>query len=165
MPARRASRITPELPAGAAAARTAVAWLARRDLPSEELRRRLYAKGFEAETVAAVVDALGRDGTLNDDRYARNYVIYHAGRGQGPLRIAAELRSRGLPEGLIETALANGPDWEALAARVCRTHFGVQPPTGRAEQGRQARFLQYRGFSADHINAATGADPNWTEAL
>jgi regulatory protein len=38
--------------------------------------------------------------------------------------------------------------------------FGKTPPASWKERTRQARFLQYRGFSADHIRAATGADPD-----
>jgi regulatory protein len=31
-------------------------------------------------------------------------------------------------------------------------------PESWPEKARQARFLQYRGFSSDHIRAALGAD-------
>ena len=74
------------------------------------------------------------------------------------MRIAAELRQRGIAPELIEAALASGPDWRALARKVCRAKFGLQPPGSWAERARQARFLQYRGFSSDHIRAATGAE-------
>jgi regulatory protein len=137
----------------------AVALLARRDFASGALRERLAAQGFELSALAGVVAELQREGLLNDERYAHNYVAYHAGRGQGPLRIGAELRREGLPETLIEAALAEGPDWSALARRVRAARFG-EPPSSWPERARQARFLQYRGFSSDHIRAATGADPN-----
>jgi regulatory protein len=75
------------------------------------------------------------------------------------LRIAADLRRRGLAAELIDAALESGPDWKALARKVCRARFGLEPPTSWAQRARQARFLQYRGFSSDHIRAATGADP------
>jgi regulatory protein len=76
------------------------------------------------------------------------------------VRIAADLRRHGLAGELIEAALASGPDWHELAriARIAR--FGPKPPGSWAEKARQARFLQYRGFSSDHIRAATGADPD-----
>jgi regulatory protein len=105
------------------------------------------------------VAELLRDGVLDDGRYAHNYVAWHAGRGQGPLRIAGELRRRGLAADLIESALAAGPDWSALARKVCRAKFGPEPPDTWALRARRARFLQYRGFSSDHIRAATGAEP------
>ena len=138
----------------------ALALLARRDFASHELRERLDAKGFAPAATAVVIADLMRTGLLNDERYAQNYVTYHAGRGQGPVRIAVELRRRGLAAESIDAALAGGPDWIALARKVCRVKFGSQPPANWAQRARHARFLQYRGFSSDHIRAATGADPD-----
>jgi regulatory protein len=144
----------------AAARAAAVALLARRDLPSGELRERLGARGFTPSAIAAALAALAGDGALNDERYAHNYVAYHASRGRGPIRIGADLRSRGLSQELIEAALGGGPDWRAAAAAARARRFGKVAPVSWREKARQARFLQYRGFSADHIRAATGADPD-----
>ena len=141
-----------------AALTAAIALLARRDLCGNELRGKLQAKDFDEDTAAAVVADLASRGIVNDERYAQNYVAYSAGRGQGPLRIAGELRRRGLGAALVDAAVASGPDWTALARRVCRARFGPQSPASWAQKARQARFLQYRGFSSDHIRAATGAD-------
>jgi regulatory protein len=58
---------------------------------------------------------------------------------------------------VIEAALA-GPDWRALAREVRVRKFGTTEPPGWRERARQARFLQYRGFSSDHIGSALGAD-------
>ena len=137
----------------------AISLLARRDFACGELSERLIKQGFEQGMTASVVAELLAQGVLDDGRYAQNYVTYHAGRGQGPVRIAAELRRRGLAAEMIEAALATGPDWRALARKVCHAKFGSQPPGSWAERARQARFLQYRGFSSDHIHAVTGAEP------
>jgi len=137
-----------------------MALLARRDFTVRELCERLIQRGFEEATAAGAMAELVRDGVLDDGRYAQNYVAYHAGRGQGPLRIAAELRRSGLAADLIEAALETGPDWSALARKVCRAKFGPQAPDSWTERARQARFLQYRGFSSDHIRAATDVDPD-----
>lgn len=142
----------------AAARAAAVALLARRDLPSGELRGRLAARGFGTEATAAALAALAAEGALNDERYAHNYVTYHAGRGRGPVRIGADLRARGLSAEVIDAALAEGPDWHAAAAAARARRFGKAAPVDWRATARQARFLQYRGFSADHIRAATGAD-------
>jgi regulatory protein len=167
MASRRAARSAPrpaenaQRAADPAAARAAaVALLARRDLPTGELRERLGARGFEPEATAAALAALRAEGALNDERYAHNYVAYHAGRGRGPIRIGADLRTRGLPQELIEAALESGPDWRAAAAAARARRFGKPAPASWREKARQARFLQYRGFSADHIRAATGAEPD-----
>lgn len=165
MALRRATRSKPdsgenaERAASPAAARSvAVALLARRDLPTAEVRERLAARGFEAAATTEALAALAAEGALDDERFARNYVAYHAGRGHGPIRIGRGLRALGLPAELIETALAAGPDWCALAAAVRARRFGRPAPADYRDKARQARFLQYRGFSADHIRAATGAD-------
>lgn len=156
---RRASGFAKEGAADPAAAHAAaVALLARRDFASAELGERLAAAGFDTQAAAEALAALAAEGALDDGRYARNYVAYHAGRGRGPIRIAADLRARGVAQELIEAALAGGPDWRAAAAAARARRFGRAAPGNWREKARQARFLQYRGFSADHIRAATGAD-------
>jgi regulatory protein len=95
---------------------------------------------------------------LDDARYVERHVASRAERGHGPVRIAADLASLGAPPELIEAAIESGPDWRAMADAVRRRKFGAAAPDSRAEKARQARFLQYRGFSSDHIRAATGAD-------
>jgi regulatory protein len=143
-----------------AARAAAVACLARRDYARGELGAKLRAQGFDEGTAAAVVTDLTREGVLDDERYAHNFVAYHAARGQGPVRIALLLRGLGVAEALIEAALGAGPDWRALARKARTARFGARPPADWPETARQARFLQYRGFSSDHIRAATGADPD-----
>jgi regulatory protein len=162
MPARRPSRTLPLQAASdtQAAKLAAISLLARRDFARKELHEKLTQQGFDEATVESLLGGLAREGILDDGRYAQNYVASRAGRGQGPLRIAAELRRRGLAPEPIDAALESGPDWKALARKVCRAKFGLGPPASWAQRARQARFLQYRGFSSDHIRVATGADPD-----
>ena len=136
----------------------ALGLLARRDWLAGELSHRLQASGCEPQAAAAVIAELIGERLLNDARYVERYVASRAQRGQGPVRIAADLASLGAPRELIQAAVAAGPDWRAAAGAVRRRKFGAAPPDSRAEKARQARFLQYRGFSSDHIRAATGAD-------
>ena len=57
----------------------------------------------------------------------------------------------------VDAALeAAAEDWAAIAREVRRKRFGVSPPGDYRERARQARFLQYRGFSAEQIRAALG---------
>ena len=136
----------------------AVALLAGRDFASGELREKLESKGYDTAVVAEAVAELVEGKILDDVRYAEHYVAYHADRGQGPVRIAADLKSLGLPSELIDAALASGPSWLSIAREVRIRKFGLTIPDTWAEKGRQARFLQYRGFSSDHIRAALGGD-------
>jgi regulatory protein len=136
----------------------AVSLLARRDFASGELVQKLGSQGYDAAVAATVVADLIETRALDDGRYAENYVAYHSGRGHGPVRIGADLRSMGVATDLIQAALATGPDWRELARAIRIRKFGSEPPEEWTEKTRQARFLQYRGFSSDHIRAATGAD-------
>ena len=69
----------------------------RRDHASEELRGKLLGKGYDAAVVAELIDRLRAEKLLDDGRYLENFVAYHAGRGQGPHRVRADLRNLGLP--------------------------------------------------------------------
>jgi regulatory protein len=135
----------------------ALALLARRDFASAELKEKLRSQGYPLETVAEAIAALTQERLLDDGGYAARQVESRAGRGQGPLKIGEHLRSLGLSPELIEAALA-GTDWVALAKEARRRRFGPERPRTRADLARQARFLQYRGFSSDHIRSAIGAE-------
>jgi regulatory protein len=138
--------------------RAALVQLSRRDFATPELAGKLTGQGYAAEPVAEVVASLAEERMLDDARYAANYVAWHAGRGQGPLRIRQDLLSAGLPPELVAQALASGPDFAALCREARARRFGSELPSDWKERARQARFLQYRGFSSDHIRSAFGPD-------
>jgi len=138
--------------------KAALALLARRDFSSLELKKRLESRGFDADVASATIAELQRRRLLNDSRFAESYVAAHVRRGHGPVRIAADLKALGLPAETINAALDSGPDWPALARQARARRFGPRVPATWAERARQARFLQYRGFSSDHIRAALGPD-------
>jgi regulatory protein len=151
--------IRPEAAADPEAIRAAaLTLLARRDWITGELSATLESSGCDPQATARVIADLVEARLLNDARYAERYVATRAERGQGPVRIAAELAALGASRELIDAAIESGPDWCAVAGAVRRRKFGPAAPDSWAEKARQARFLQYRGFSADHIRAATGAD-------
>jgi regulatory protein len=145
----------------AVAERYAYLLLARRDHAAAELAARLVDKGHAPAVVASLVASLLERGYLNDERFAAHFVRAHGARGRGPLRIRRELEEFGLPSALVAEALAAGPDWEEAARALRRRRFGAEVPALWAEKARQMRFLQYRGFSPDHIRSALGApDPD-----
>ena len=135
----------------------ALALLAGRDFGRAELFRRLERRGYPAAVVGAVVDGLVAERLLSETRFVEQFIVQHAGRGHGPVRIRAELRERGVTAEEIEAGLeAAAQDWAAVARDVRRRRFGVSPPGDYAERARQARFLQYRGFSPEQVRAALG---------
>ena len=135
----------------------AAALLARRDYATAELRQKLIDTGYAEDAVVSVVAGLAEQRIINDPRFAERYVAFHAARGHGPARIRRDLR-RWLDAELIDQALLEGPDWGERASEVRRAKFGASVPKDWKEKGRQARFLQYRGFSNDHIRLALAGD-------
>jgi len=135
----------------------ALALLTGRDFGRAELTRRLERRGYPARVVAVVVEQLVAERLLSETRFVEQFIRQHAGRGHGPARIRAELRERGVPDAEVAAGLeAAGEDWVARAREVRRRRFGVSLPGDYAERARQARFLQYRGFSHEQIRAALG---------
>jgi regulatory protein len=139
-----------------AARSAALAMLARRDYCVAELTARLRERGYAEMAVDQAVEGLIDERMLNDARYVEHYVHAHSQRGQGPRRIRLDLAEAGVESALIEAALTDGPDWPTLARDTRRRRFGEEAPSDWAERARQARFLQYRGFSNDHIRSALG---------
>lgn len=134
--------------------RTAMDLLARREHSLVELRKKLLARGFDASVVNRSLRKLEVDGLVSDARFAESFARSRVARGQGPVRIRLALRERGVAEDDIEDQLtACDADWKALARTVRRKRFGEAPDDFRARL-RQARFLQYRGFTSDQIDAA-----------
>jgi len=151
----------PDSPATEADARTvrtaALALLAGREFGRLELARRLARRGYPRAVVEATIDGLADEGWLSEARFVEQFIRQHVGRGQGPVRIRAELRERGVGDDQIGAALeACGVDWGVLALQTRRRRFGATPPGDHRERARQARFLQYRGFSAEQVRAALG---------
>ena len=142
---------------------SAVALLARRDYSSGELTARLREQGYAASAVHSVVSDLLEQRFIDDARYAANRATYQAGRGQGPLRIRRDLANLEIDPELIQAAL-DTHDWSRQAREVRARRFGPEVPAEWREKARQARFLQYRGFSADHIRSALGASDFETDS-
>lgn len=154
---RRFSRRDPEAADEAACKRTAVELLARREHSRLELERKLAARGFPDGVIAPVLDALEQSGVLAATRFTESFIRSRVAKGQGPVRIRAELAERGVADG-AELLRGGDVDWLATARAVRLKRFGAAPPRDYRERAKQARFLQYRGFTADQVRAALELD-------
>lgn len=124
----------------------AIAYLAKRDHTRHELAGKLARAGYEADEIDALLAELSGRGWLSDQRFAENFVNLKQAR-YGSLRLAHELRQRGVAEEEIQRLLGRVGDTELDRAReVWRKKFGA-PPANASERARQIRFLQSRGFS------------------
>lgn len=140
---------------GRSARHTALDLLSRREHSRAELRTKLGERGHADADITATLDRLVTEGLQSDARFAEQFVTSRCGRGQGPLRIRAELVQRGVEGALVEAALSlDEADWQALAAQARVRKFGAALPRDMREQARQACFLAQRGFSTAQIRAA-----------
>ena len=129
--------------------------LARREHSRAELARKLETAGFAREDIALLLDAFEAKNWLSDQRFAVSYVADHHARA-GSVKLAYDLRQRGVPSSTIEVVLNDSRDSELGRARaVWQKKFGA-PPTNAAEKGKQIRFMQSRGFTPEVIRRAIG---------
>ena len=137
----------------------AMDFLARREYGLAELTKKLADKGYKRSVVEDELARLNDEGLQSDSRFAEAFVQSRINQGKGPVRIRADLAGRGVRDGKIDGALEAAPcDWFELAAGERRKKFGSAAPADFKEKARQMRFLQYRGFEQDHIQAAVGPD-------
>jgi regulatory protein len=126
--------------------------LARREHSERELGRKLATKGYDEDVIADTVEGLVADGLLSNARFVESFVHSRYQRGQGPLKIRAELRERGIDDAVIDTCLDEyAGEWRELAGEVREKRFGSSLPGDFRERSRQMRFLQQRGFDAEQI--------------
>jgi regulatory protein len=158
---RRRARVDEHRAADPSAVRAgALALLGRREYASAELAAALGRKGYASAIVSEVVAELVGERLLDDARYAEGLVRQLVHRGQGPSRIRQELTQAGIPADRIAAVLDGEVDWHALAREVRSRKFGAAVPRGWPERAKQMRFLQYRGFSNDHIGSCLGDSPD-----
>lgn len=122
-----------------------------------EIARKLRAKGHSAEVVDAVVTRLVALELISDVRFAEGFVRSRLQRGQGPLRIRADMRHRGIDDQLVDDVLTEtGEFWQRQAEQARQKRFGEARPGERTTWNRQARFLSQRGFPSDVIYRVLG---------
>lgn len=131
---------------------SALRLLARREHSRFELRRKLQERDYSEELITATLQKLVEQGLLSDARFTECYIRSRVAKGYGPVRIAMELQQRGVSEELLEEFLDLKDDsWLEHAVKVRQKRFGKKMAEDFAEQAREMRFLQYRGFTIEQI--------------
>jgi len=132
--------------------------LARREHSRVELFRKLEQAGFHGGDITPLLDEFEGKNWLSDRRFAESWVADHRARA-GSVKLAFDLRQRGVGDAVIETVLGEERDGELERAReVWKKKFG-SAPADVAEKARQMRFLQGRGFTPAvirHVLAGAG---------
>jgi len=131
--------------------------LARREHSRAEITRKLGAAGFAIEDIAPLLDEFEQKNWLSDQRFAESWVADHRARA-GSVKLAYELRQRGVRDDLIEAVLGDNRDGELERAReVWQKKFGT-PPADAADKAKQIRFMLSRGFTTDAIRRVVACD-------
>jgi len=126
--------------------------LATREHSQHELQRKLSQKGHELDVAEQAIAQLAEQDLQSDERFVESFVNSHQRRGKGPKRIQLELQQHQLAEHLVEQYLDSGNSlWHESAAEVRNKKFGEELPADYKEKMKQAKFLEYRGFTHEQI--------------
>lgn len=134
----------------------ALEYLSKREYSSAELGQKLKAYADDNDDIDALLEDFKTKGWLSDARFTEQ--IVNARRAKfGSAKIAYELREKGVADHLIADAIEQVKDNElSNATEVWRKKF-KSGPKNPEEWGKQARFLQGRGFGFDVIKTILNA--------
>ena len=138
-------------------------YLARRDHSKKEILKKMTSKVSSLELLLTEIDKLEVEGYINEQRFAEDYVNARVFRGNGPLKIKAELRNKGINDNVIlaatllheETCVINAH--KALVKKFGHINAESYEEIQKLKLKKQ-RFLGSRGFSFEAINAAMKKD-------
>lgn len=137
---------------------SAMELLARREHSVKELINKLIKRYPDnSEDIANCIGVLTRESLQSDERFCEAYVAMRKRKGYGPQRIAAELRERGVCEGLAKEQLKSPDnDWFSVLEIAWQRKFHGRQPMDLKEKAKQIRFLNYRGFYSSDIQELLG---------
>ena len=126
--------------------------LARREYSRLELKRRLAPHAESEGQLARLLAFLSDRHWQSDERYAEAF-IHSKSRSRGRLRLQQELAAKGVDESLVRANLPDRDTELANALAVLHKKFAA-PPQNFQEKQKQIRFMLYRGFEMDIVQAA-----------
>ncbi len=122
--------------------------LGRREYSIVELGNRIRKKWPQAEDVGLLVGQLAKENLVSDRRYAEAYLRSRVQRHQGPLKIRAAMRGKGVPDSIIATAMqAEAGKWQDLACKWLQRQHPAQ--LSFKDKQKYYRRLVNRGFTHD----------------
>ena len=126
--------------------------LARREHSAYELRQKLKLREFDSDAIELALESLQRDNLQSDSRFTESYINHRINAGLGPIKLANELRQRGVNDELINQHMsAVSIDWDEQLERQRIKKYGEEIPSDYKLKMKQARFLQNRGFSPESV--------------
>lgn len=126
-----------------------------------ELRLKLVKRHIAPAKIDAIISYLLELDYLSDERFSEAYTRQRIKKGDGPLKIRANLQQRGIDEDLIENALASDDEfWLEQAQSVLSKRYNESYAEGIRltydEWSKRGKFLASRGFPHHVVRQAIG---------
>lgn len=130
----------------------AMALCATREHCTKDIRHKLSEWGVDYAGVEKIIELLIRDNFLNDNRYAKAFTSDRFKQNKwGKIKIASQLRMKGIPENIIESALAEISDDEymEMMRETITTHSRFIKAKSKYDlKGKLLRFGLSKGFES-----------------
>jgi regulatory protein len=105
-----------------------------------------------SDAIHAVIDDLLEKKYLSDERFTEVYIRSRGNRGFGPIKIEAELKSKGVSNNLIQDHLDKGAAlWFDNAKTQYQKKYADSPINDYSAWTKRANFMQSRGFTMEQI--------------
>jgi regulatory protein len=129
--------------------------LAMREHSEHNLLNKLIDKGLDETLCKQQIEQFKEKNIQSDGRFAEALIRGRARKGQGEVRIRAELHEHKISADIYQPVFAElAIDWFELAERVLLKKYKTPALDDWKEQQKRQRFLQYRGFSMEQIKFA-----------
>lgn len=128
--------------------------LSRRDYSRQELIRKLQPKAASYDDLINVLDDMAARQWQSDERFTEMFIHARSQR-YGPVRLAQELRQKGISETATREALAAADtNWRDTALDLLRRRFSADDLSDIKQKAKAYRFLAQRGYSAEQVQYA-----------
>ena len=129
--------------------------LERQDRTKKNLLEKLLDGGYPVEAAEAAVSHAEQYHYIDDERYARQYVVYHKS-GKSHRRLRMDLLHRGIDRNLADRILEEAYDTDetALIRSLMEKRRFDRHTSDRKERAKMFRYLAYRGFDSRVIGEA-----------
>ena len=119
-----------------------------------DIRRKLGQARLQADDIQAIIERLYAEGYMDTARYCRAFANDQLRFAHwGPMKIAAALRQKGLPDADIREAIAQLPDSE-LGQTLRQLLLSKARQCGQPTWEKLMRFAIARGFAYDEARQA-----------
>lgn len=132
----------------------AINLLSRREYSRHEMFQRLEPRSKDESQLQKLLDKLVEAGYQSDQRFAESFLRSRINRGLGQMRIARELKDKGIDSDLIEEMMSLDTDWFQLAYESGMKKSQSLDFNDYKDKQKLFRYLAYRGFSMDQIQYA-----------